>query len=950
MKRPAPFVWIRQRGCPRVTHVYFRRGFKLKGNPGSARLNIFAHTHYHLRVNGQLIGTGPARSYPDFPEYDVYDLKDYLKKGENVVAVHVAHTGKHTFHHLFAPGVFTAWGTVKSPGGDVSLSTASDWLCQPSRAHLKDVPDFSFAIGPIEICDLRKAPAGWDRPGTPSGKWTVPVPLADTSAWGRLRKRSIPHLTQESLRPLELLGAYPHTDEERIYSFRMMQPIDPDERLPPDVRGFAATWIHSPRKQRVTVGTYWGEHCLNGREVDRLPEKPTAMGREDMRLNLKEGWNFFFVSYGFTQAKWEFHMAVPTDAGLVLSADKTKDGRIALRTAGPLPKDEARAIVKRGAPASLDDVPELDGLWHDEPLQGIPVSPCKGMAWASFGRPLAVETDADGAQRLCVAQDAAAADHAAPIWVTRNIRIPAGQDVSLIFDMGTIQLGRIMVDLDAPSGTVVDVGGAEELMGDRPWHYKKQILESGDRFITRNGHNRWETFARRGLRYLQVTLRNHSQAVTLHDVGMVSEVYPYEPRGSFECSDEWFNTLWRYGWQTLRICSEDVITDCPWRERTLYGGDLLPEAATTAVAAGDLRLVRRCVDVFLQSYSPESHWLQSMAPMDRTRNPLYDYPLIVILIADWLCRLTGDTAFARRCVPIFRRMLARGLPAMNEAGLYVADCGLFVDWVKKQRTGCLCTLNVLVARAFDAFASLLRQIDRDDEAASMDRQGARLRSATQKHFWDAETGAFADSLQDGKLSAEHGVAANAWMLAWGDLPAAQADSVLQFLRGIMVQVDARAEGKRSRFVSTYGAFYLLGGLYEHGDEAAAEEWIRRLYSEMVRDPSGTIWEGPTREGSLAHAWSTAPSYYMATRALGVRMGFPDAATPDDVLIAPQADSLEWARGSVPHPLGDIGVDWAVRGDCLYLSYCAPRGVRVRVAPVGRLGAMKRIVTAERYQT
>ena len=59
-----------------------------------------------------------------------------------------------------------------------------------------------------------------------------------------------------------------------------------------------------------------------------------------------------------------------------------------------------------------------------------------------------------------------------------------------------------------------------------------------------------------------------------------------------------------------------------------------------------------------------------------------------------------------------------------------------------------------------------------------------------------------------------------------------------------------------------------------------------------------------------------------------------------LLIAPRADSLSWARGTVPHPRGDIRVDWRIDADLLRLSVSVPDGVRYRVEPRGRLASLR----------
>ena len=43
----------------------FRRDFRLESVPASARILITADSYYRLKINGQWIGDGPARAYPE---------------------------------------------------------------------------------------------------------------------------------------------------------------------------------------------------------------------------------------------------------------------------------------------------------------------------------------------------------------------------------------------------------------------------------------------------------------------------------------------------------------------------------------------------------------------------------------------------------------------------------------------------------------------------------------------------------------------------------------------------------------------------------------------------------------------------------------------------------------------------------------------------------------------
>jgi hypothetical protein len=711
-----------------------------------------------------------------------------------------------------------------------------------------------------------------------------------------------------------MAGIFAHAADEDIVSFRVNQEYDRANHGYPDETAFAYTYIFSPDEQEVVVGIWWGEHYLNGRLLHKAPVEDGRLLREKAVMSLHKGWNTFFVSYRMTYGVWEFHLALPTGKGLVLSVAKDEGDSPSFHVAGPLPMEAGHRILGDNPWDDPAQAAGLSSLWRRTVVPSHPVSPIRMLAWLKEREFFRVD-----AGKLC------------------DFHLPAGQGHSLLFDFGNIVLGRIFVEYTAPAGTVIDVGYAEEARGGRPHYGKNFLVNAAERQVAAGGRARMETFFPRGFRHLEVAVHGHDAPVQVHRVGIVSQVYPLVQRGSFTCSDPLFNTLWEYGWRTLRLCSEDVITDCPWRERTLYGGDLLAEMATMAVTAGDMRLVKRSIEVFLQSQNPETGWLQSMAPMRRDRIPLYEYPVLVLIGLEWYCRLSGDAEFAERAYPVFNALLARALASREPGGLFPAVHPVFIEHhYPAAKEGCVCAFNALMAGAFRAWARLLAMLGRADEAEAAASLAAEIAEAVNRDFWSPGHSAYMDAIVDGNFSAGHGIAASAWTMAFAGIPPERVASVAAPFRAAMPRFDPDNEVAS---VSAYGMFYWLAALYQSGLEEDAEAWMKVVYRDMVDHPTGTIWEHANPTKSLTHAWSTAPNFYLSTRALGVRLGFPEPGAAG-ILIAPQSETLSWAEGVVPHPLGEVFVKWRVEEDRLVLEYRCPEGVEPKIAPVGRLARFR----------
>ena len=114
---------------------YSCRRFRLDAVPADLPFHLFADSLYRLRVNGKIIGFGPARFLPPFPEYDSYDLAPFLQLGDNTVLVEVNSRGAPCFQAVVSRGGFIAAGAAVLPDGSIlDLGHAGRLACgEPVR-------------------------------------------------------------------------------------------------------------------------------------------------------------------------------------------------------------------------------------------------------------------------------------------------------------------------------------------------------------------------------------------------------------------------------------------------------------------------------------------------------------------------------------------------------------------------------------------------------------------------------------------------------------------------------------------------------------------------------------------------------------------------------------------------------------------------------------------------
>ena len=887
----------------RVDRVCFRRCFDLHGVPAEAELHLSARLHYHLKVNGVMIGVGPARSYPEFREIDAYDLRPLLRAGANLLEVEVLHWNLATFHGVHEPPGFTAQGRVVERGGrEFALDTPGAWRCLRREGVFQDAPRLSFAQGPVEIVDLRAQDVA------ERGEWQPPV-FAESGGTASLRPRILPPLLQRRLCAKAVASAAVSEGERLIGACLACDGDASVGSKGKDVRhAVTTTWIHSPADQTVAAGVWWGEHALNGESLAVQPASELPL-RSTTKLPLRRGWNRLVVAQRLAFGYAEFCLAVPCGAGLRVHPERDLEGPQGVRLSGPLREAEWEALQPWFVDPAGGASPER--AWRFVAVEDDrPVSPLRNVAWSRTACP--------------------------PAPATLPLTLPAGQKTLVTLDMGQIVLGRFDFDVEAPAGTVLDVTHAEERLGDRAHVAKALVMYSADRWTLPGGRCTVESFMPRGFRYLDLVFSGHDAPVTLHAAGVIEQRYPHVFTGAFACSDEGLNQLWDYGCRTLELCSEDVFTDCPWRERTLYGGDLLPEMASMIVLTRDLRIVRQSLDVLLQSFDADRGWMQSRAPIPRERPSLSDYPLLTMVATAWYVRLSGDTAFAERAWPVFARMAATVARWRRPDGVYAPPEPAFIDHGRRLVAGPTCAFNAALTGAFAAGAQIARELGRLPEADVLENLAAELDARVVAVFFDRSSGSFRDLPLDEGGGETEGMPANSWPLLFCRSARAESPAVQ---KALATTLDAFSSDRESDSVSPYQMFYLLSALRDAGAAELAERAIRRVYAQMLAHPTGTLWEQSHAGKSLTHAWSSGCNHYLATAVLGVRMGF---SAPDQirrVLVAPAAASISWAKGRVPHPLGDVAVAWERRDDGLHLVVSAPEGVPVDVAPAGPFASL-----------
>jgi hypothetical protein len=407
------------------------------------------------------------------------------------------------------------------------------------------------------------------------------------------------------------------------------------------------------------------------------------------------------------------------------------------------------------------------------------------------------------------------------------------------------------------------------------------------------------------------------------------------------------NDIWELGWRTLKVCSEDTYTDTPFRERGLYAGDALPEYAITLATSGDEHLVKRSVSVFADMY--RNLMIPGEAAIKDNVNAMGDFPLITLQFYAWCIARTGDLEFARKYYEGYKNMCSTYTSKQTENGL-MEHGRSFIEWTEIDKSANLTTIQSLIAQSLDAMAMVAAKLGKNKDESEFREMSASLVGKMNELCWDDQMKAYSDGFKNNEMIDHHYPISSAWPVWFKQVPENRKDDIREHLKKTMVDIGSR---ERSGMATPYGSFYIIGAMYDLGLEDLAEFYIRKYWSPMILKHNDTAWENfsdgsnNSGQGTLSHAWSGGPTYFLTAKVLGVDLGYADFSDPDKILIAPQPSGISWARGKIPHPKGIIYIDWKLSGDILFLDYKVPDAVEVDIKPAGTLAGKEIFVNSRR---
>ena len=272
MIEQAKWIWPKSKF---ETHEFaeFFAPFSCNGHK-KIKIYISSKTNYAVFCNGKEVGYGQYPDYPDEKVYDEWDLDEFVKDGENIIAVQAV-----SYNADFSSGIADGKGVIFSIDGD-----GESLLC--SNASVKGRISKTYQNGDYHLFSLQLLYAfGYDFRGEDdwvNGNGTDFAPCEEYAPVCRFVPRPIQRLKTREITPTK-------TEIEGVYDFGK-------ERV-----GYLGFEIDAEEETKLTVA--FGEHLTDGKV-----RKIIQMRNFSVDFVLKKGKNRFqerFTRFGLRYLQLE---------------------------------------------------------------------------------------------------------------------------------------------------------------------------------------------------------------------------------------------------------------------------------------------------------------------------------------------------------------------------------------------------------------------------------------------------------------------------------------------------------------------------------------------------------------------------------------------------------------------------------------------------------------------
>ncbi|HEY8390255.1 MAG TPA: family 78 glycoside hydrolase catalytic domain [Clostridia bacterium] len=889
----AKWIWPKDDVSHHST-VKFRKHFNYNDEK-NVIINITADSRYYLYINSQYVNYGPVRAYPAHYKYDSIDITPFLKKGKNTLNIIVQHYGQSNFQYILANrGLLLSISGLKE-----EVVSNHTFLGKKAEEYLSNTPEICVQQPFEEQVDARLSD-DFLSDDYDDSQWQECDEYDDTTHQD-LTEREIPLLTNQVMNPVRLVSAESVKSIDNIISFNLRPYLT--KNLTYEHSCYVCDGVvvieatcNKPGKFNIKYNNISQDVYLNGEKID------TAGTTVENNI-----FTFFLPTYNHNTQMLFCFDGYKVDI---------KSIRLYLFDVDNKKANESNGmgffnIVQPNCTIKDKNILKTQVLKE----QGVDISEvCNSVN--VFG--------------LCYCEKVLN-----QVKIKDDYNLTAGNgyaviepredDTRILLDYGQELVGFFEFEVFSHTGgDILDFHGFEFIQPDGRYNFAEG-MNNTMRYITKKGYNKYRSLIRHGLRYCYISFRNISQPLYIKAPKLIFSTYPQSYKGSFYCSDEMVNNIYKAGKDTLRCCSEDTYTDCPTYEQTHWVGDARNEALIDWVVNGDYRLWYRCLEQTGQSLD-FSIITQSQVPSGWF-NIIPTWSFLWMQSICEFYKYTGQKQLTEKLFLMLKKNIEGIKKCINKDGLFELKAWNMFDWADMDTPAdaVVTHQNCTLVRALNQSANLAKELGYEKTAKDWSELANKIKQAINQYMWNEQKQAYTDCLKNGVQSSVFSQQTNTVAVLSGVAEGARLSRCQEIINDPQDFVKGG---------SPFFEFFLLESIMNNQDNKRFIELIKNDWGFMIQKGCNTFWEMWTYiqpDGRLTrshcHGWSAAPTYMLTEYVLGVR---PLEPGYKKALINPHPCNLEWCRGDVPTPYGIIHVEWKVQNGKLELNYSAPKEITVEV--------------------
>lgn len=485
------------------------------------------------------------------------------------------------------------------------------------------------------------------------------------------------------------------------------------------------------------------------------------------------------------------------------------------------------------------------------------------------------------------------------------VTIPANTETKILLDQTYLVTAYPELTVSGGKASEIKITYSEALYdeqmrkGNRNETEGKTIVGYFDIFLPDGGAERhFRPLWNRTYRFVELAIKTKEEPLILNDFKGMYTAYPFEEKALFESDDAITEDIWDVGWRTAQLCAGETYMDCPYYEQLQYIGDTRIQALISLYVSGDDRLMRNALLQFDQSRIPEGI-TTSRYPSELAQF-IPPYSLFWIAMVHDYHMHREDSVFIQQLLPGIEAVLQWFEDHLDDNGLLGGmEWWNYVDVAEGFERGTppgaedgnstLITLQYLYA--LDYAIDLFDTYGQRDVVPHYQQISEAIRKAVMKTSYDTQRGLLADTPEKSSFS-QH---TNIMAVLTNTLPdTAQlrvVESILQDTTLIQCNI--------------YYRFYLTRALVKVG---MGDYFVDHMetWTDMLEEGLTTFAEHEENTRSDCHAWSASPNYEFLATVCGIRPASPHFAS---VEMVPALGHLKQVKASMPHPAGEIQVQW-----------------------------------------